>query len=314
MVEREVRDKCNVLFRQWANAYRNTPGLERVATLYKQLPTTNRKPHPQQSKVLRETEADVDRDSPPASPLPQARSPPRVVPAASSSRSPSSPVTLTHMRNQSSGSGGLFKSSKDKKKNKAFNLEKEKPQMVESIAQASIASTNLLNALKLINRESQRVSENSEAVNRFEICKLLRRQILRYIQLVESEQWIGSLLSANDELVKALMTFEIMDKSIEDDSDSDTEAYEASKAAFARQTSGARDVEQSFAGITLNDTAPSKPPRPTSIPMPPSIPSGSGKKPIESDDEPDDDDDEDNPFGDRNAVKTPYTEKDGMTW
>ncbi len=95
--------------------------------------------------------------------------------------------------------------------------------MLETIASANVASTNLINALKLINRENQRVSDNPECTNRFEACKKLRRQILRYIQLVESEQYIGSLLAANDELVKALMTFEVMDKSIDDDSDSDPE-------------------------------------------------------------------------------------------
>lgn len=43
------------------------------------------------------------------------------------------------------------------------------------------------------------------------------------IQLVESEQWLGALLHANDELVTALMTFEQLDRSIDADSDSDDE-------------------------------------------------------------------------------------------
>lgn len=30
-----VRDKCKVLFRSWANEYKNTRGLERIAALYK---------------------------------------------------------------------------------------------------------------------------------------------------------------------------------------------------------------------------------------------------------------------------------------
>ena len=43
--------------------------------------------------------------------------------------------------------------------------------MLETIAQSSVASTNLLNALKLINRENELVSQNREVVNRFEQCK-----------------------------------------------------------------------------------------------------------------------------------------------
>jgi len=43
---------------------------------------------------------------------------------------------------------------------------------------------------------------------------------------VESEQWLGGLLHANDELVTALMTFEQLDRSIDADSDSDDEVAE----------------------------------------------------------------------------------------
>lgn len=43
---------------------------------------------------------------------------------------------------------------------------------------------------------------------------------------VESEQWLGSLLHANDELVTALMTFEQLDRSIDADSDSDDDVAE----------------------------------------------------------------------------------------
>lgn len=40
---------------------------------------------------------------------------------------------------------------------------------------------------------------------------------------MNSEQWLGALLHANDELVTALMTFEQLDRSIDADSDSDDE-------------------------------------------------------------------------------------------
>lgn len=174
----------------------------------------------------------------------------------------------------------MFKrDKKDKKttKGKPFNLEKEKGQLLETIASATVASNNLMNALQLINREVQRVSENEEVMKRFETCKLLRRQILRYIQLVESDQYIGSLLSANDELVKALMAFEIMDKSIDDDSDSEDEHSPPSA---------------SMAGLSMEAAPPSKPPRPMSIPMPPTPTIANTKKAEDSDEEDDD------PFGD----------------
>lgn len=53
--------------------------------------------------------------------------------------------------------------------------------MKSCIAEASVASTNLLNALRLINRELEQISENKVAAQQFDACKLLRRKILRYV-------------------------------------------------------------------------------------------------------------------------------------
>lgn len=324
MVDPDVKKKCNQLFRQWAVAYKSTPGLQGIAQLYKQLPQTKRL-QPHQSKVVRETEAEAQRDhaSPPTSPTHS---------RASSSLTAQQQLNAMPLAARTVAIGGaaplpsssIFKKDKkSKNKDKRFNLEKEKPEMVQTIAQASIASTNLLNALQLINREVQRVSENQETVNRFETCKLLRRQVLRYIQFVESEQWIGSLLTANDELVKALMAYEVMDKSIEDDSDSDEEKYmvairRAEAAEIGNQWSskpaGNTETENALAGLKLEDAAPPKPPRPTQIPMPPPVPVSSGKQRVDDSEPEEDADDDDDPFGDKNAVKTPYFEKDGMTW
>jgi hypothetical protein len=290
-VDAEVRQKANILFRQWAVAYKGTPGLERIAVLYKELPKT-RRPQPQQSRVVRENDAEAAREnasSPPASPTTTRRN---------------SPPSRFHQPSSSTGrtvalgsapvpSSSLFKKPKKDKndKGKPFSLEKEKHQLLETIASASVASTNLMNALQLINREEQRVSANPEVNKRFETCKMLRRQILRYIQLVESDQYIGSLLSANDELVKALMAFEIMDKSIDDDSDSDHE-----DGQYTNAPGYSRSAEQAMAEMSMQDAAPPKPPRPMSIPMPP-VPSAGKQRVQEREPEEDDDD----PFGDSNG-------------
>lgn len=55
--------------------------------------------------------------------------------------------------------------------------------MKVAIAESSISATNLTNALQSINREKERISENVVAVDRFEICKKLRRKILRYVSM-----------------------------------------------------------------------------------------------------------------------------------
>ena len=168
-----------------------------------------------------------------------------------------------------------------------------------AIAQASIASTNLLNGLQLINRETERVSENPTVVERFETCRKLRGTILHYIQHVESDNWIGSLVNANDELVKALTAYEIFDRSIDDDSDSDQE----------------EDATRQLDRLSLNDTAPIQPLRPRAITMP-SPPQHLGATPVndEAKARVHSNHEDDDPFGDSNAVATPGIERPGMTW
>ncbi|KZF21139.1 hypothetical protein L228DRAFT_248908 [Xylona heveae TC161] len=351
----DVKKKCKVLFGQWAVAYKDTPGLERLTALYRQLPQRKRPQAQQPSKVLRETEEEAENDNRSASATSgraasrSISSPTQPTPSASSSSS-NKPITL------SSGPNFTFSSSsKDKKgKVKPFNLEKEKPQLLQTLASSSVASTNLMNALRLVNRENKRVSEDPEVMRRFETCKLLRRQILRYIQNVESEQWLGGLIHANEELVNALQTFEVLDKSTEVDSDSDSDEWDSSHtpsgATAARtspplpppQGSGTSSAADALAGLNLDnpraDVPPAKPPRPTSISMPPLMPaaasiasqatftshangkgrvSGHEHEPEPRSEDEDEDkygDDDDDPFADRNAIHTPGVERTGMAW
>ncbi|KAL8971178.1 MAG: hypothetical protein Q9183_001176 [Haloplaca sp. 2 TL-2023] len=167
-----------------------------------------------------------------------------------------------------------------------------------------------MNSLKLINRESKRVSDEPEAVKRFETCKLLRRQILRYIQYVESEQWLGSLIQANESLVEALMLFEVLDKDLEDDSDSDAESevneWDSDEAEAAKNRKGkGKNVQQGFVGLTLGDKMP---------PAPSLTVNGKNRQEDSESEEDEGSGDEDNPFGDINAVHTPKDERPGMTW
>lgn len=301
MVDAHVRQKCKVLFVQWANAYKGTPGLERIANLYKEFPKTQvqRPAAARQSVLADSTAADTDPESPFAEPQPRPRTNSRPQAPVQATASHSRPVTLTP-----TSSGFSSKLFKDKKgsTNKSFSLSKEKDNMTNCIAQSSIASTNLLNGLQLINREKERVSSNPEVMRRMEACKELRRKILYYINNVESEKWIGSLVNANDELVKALTAYEIMDRSVDDDSDSD--AWESKAPATQRGVSST--AEQQLAGLSI-DSPPAKPPRPApaSIPMPKAAP----PPPQPAADESDED-----PFGDSHVAKTPFEERAGMTW
>ncbi|KAK6433806.1 hypothetical protein LTR95_010016 [Oleoguttula sp. CCFEE 5521] len=304
-VDEEVRRKCNVLFNQWANAYKGTPGLERIANLYTELPKSQR-PAAARQKVLQET-GPFDSDGEPESHAPASRS--RATSNVNASSSLQRPVTLTPT---SSTLTKLSKSLHKDKGPKPFHLAKEKDNMTSTIANASIASTNLLNGLQLINRETERVSDNREVVQRFDACKRLRRDILRYIQHVESDDWIGSLVNANDELVKALTAYEIMDRSVDDDSDSDAwEQAPGAPHASPPRTSHApvSHAAEQLKGLSMQEaTPPPKPARPTGIAMP-APPKFQPPKPTAAENE-----DNDDPFGDGNAAPTPAAERPGMTW
>ncbi|KAI1768574.1 hypothetical protein GGR53DRAFT_477481 [Hypoxylon sp. FL1150] len=332
----DVRKKCSELFRSWATEYKSTPGLERVAVLYKELPRRKQVVTQAKSKVLRETEQDPFRDS-----EDEAERAPEAPPSQpSSSRQPvtypqpaQTVQSFSHTKSPS-GSGSFFSSSsskdkkkkdkdKGKRKHKPFNLEAEKDSMKVAIAESSIASTNLTNALQSINREKERISENATAVERFEACKKLRRKILRYIHHVEDEQWLGGLLHANDELVVALMTYEQLDRSIDADSDSEDEMAEqahlyrmATEKHQATSPASPSSPVPEMAHLSVNPTPPSRP-------VPPPRPSAASKPVIaprrapqpESDEEEDSmDEDENDPFADRNALATPKVEKGEPKW
>lgn len=293
----EVKDKCKQLFGQWAVTYKNVNGMGRVASLYKQLPQRKKPAQKQQSKVVRETEQPDEQLG--------------HVTSVSTGDGPS--TVLSGPGAASSKSNSKRKSKHKKSRSRAFNLEKEKPEILQTIASSSVASTNLMNALKLVNRETHRVSEDPEVMNRFELCKQLRRQILRYIQHVESEDFLGSLIHANEELITALMAFEVLDKSVDYDSDSDSAEDNHSPSSPVGEH---RNFNEDFAGLVLE--GPSKPPRPerpTNISF---TKSSHGKeRALESESEesePDDDDDDDNPFGDKNAILTPALERPEPTW
>ncbi|KAF9890195.1 putative actin patch assembly and actin polymerization protein [Aspergillus nanangensis] len=290
-----VKQKCKQLFGQWAATYKSTPGMERVTALYKQLPKRKQPATQAKAKVLRDSNNSSD---------------PPMGHTVSISAGNGPSTVLSDPKHKRGSSKSLKKEKKEKKHfNRSFNFDKEKPEMLQTLASSSVASTNLLNSLKLVNRETHRVSEDAEVLNRFDTCKQLRRQILRYIQYVESEEYLGSLIHANEELVTALMAFEVLDKSVDHDSDSDQDVLESG------WTPDRDDINDSFAGLSVNPPKPPRPARPLSISVPP-VPSSSHHRAYSSgsESEIEEDDDEDNPFGDRNAIRTPGVETFGRSW
>ncbi|KIK30316.1 hypothetical protein PISMIDRAFT_645028 [Pisolithus microcarpus 441] len=88
-----------------------------------------------------------------------------------------------------------------------FDFDKEKPQIINSIANASQASSNLINAMKLVNPDEESVAANAHVKDCLEKAKVARKSIVRYIQLVENEEMIGTLIAANEQVIAAIQLY-----------------------------------------------------------------------------------------------------------
>jgi LAS seventeen-binding protein 5 len=170
---------------------------------------------------------------------------------------------------------------------KPINFDKERPAILQTIAAAQQSSTNLTNALKRLNRETQHPEDDLHIQQLYRQCRSLRKAILIYIQRTESEEWIGTLINANDELVQSLSHYERALKPVEQDSDSDAwsvsdsddETRRAPRPQKQMSTGGsgksvAEDLAQRLRQTSLSqrESPPPKPPRPTMESPPPKPP------------------------------------------
>ncbi|KAG8926730.1 putative actin patch assembly and actin polymerization protein [Tulasnella sp. 408] len=109
-------------------------------------------------------------------------------------------------------------------KPRPFDFEREKPNIINSIATASQAAIQLTNALKLVNREKESIESNTTVQEALTNAKAARKAVIRYIQRVENEELIGTLLDTNERIITALQHYDQLLKSAEHDSDEDDAA------------------------------------------------------------------------------------------
>ena len=84
--------------------------------------------------------------------------------------------------------------------------------------------------LKLINREHESVLDSPKVQENLDKAKAARRPVIRYIQLVTDEEYVGTLLDANEKIVEAIQLYDRLSKPAVLDSDSDSDASEAPRA------------------------------------------------------------------------------------
>ncbi|CAE6449917.1 unnamed protein product [Rhizoctonia solani] len=120
-----------------------------------------------------------------------------------------------------------------------FVYEAEKPKILQTIAEASQASTNLVNAVKRVNREQESVTTNADVQECLVTAKTVRKQLIRYIQLaIQKEEIIGTLLDTNERIIAAIQLYDKMSKSPDQDSDEEIRQTLASTAMGDKPQTG----------------------------------------------------------------------------
>lgn len=145
------------------------------------------------------------------------------------------------------------KNAKHAPKRPKFNLEKEKPQVLSAVANANLTASNLVNSCRLLNREVENVTQNPRVQDCLDKAKAARRTVVKYIQVVTDEEFLGTLLEANERIVTAIQLYDKMSKPAALDSDSDEEAIklhgdESAQVERIRQRLEAQKLENQRTG------------------------------------------------------------------
>jgi len=100
------------------------------------------------------------------------------------------------------------KAQERQKKRIPFEFEKERPKILASIVDGSQASSNLVNAIRLVNRANESLETNARVQECLTTAKQAKKLVVRYTQLVENEELIGTLIETNDRLMSALEMYD----------------------------------------------------------------------------------------------------------
>ena len=72
----------------------------------------------------------------------------------------------------------------------------------------SIASCETRSNTQHLNREVENVTESPKVQDNLDKAKAARRTIIRYVQLVQDEEYVGTLLDANEKVVEAIQLYD----------------------------------------------------------------------------------------------------------
>ncbi|CEG62829.1 hypothetical protein RMATCC62417_00095 [Rhizopus microsporus] len=216
----KVKNELLSLLGAWVSKYKDEPGMRTMADLYELGRGRKLRIRTNTAESSRSNTSDTivrspttNTQSPMTSPIreqPQQQQrhqslPPPIMPIRS-------PITEPKVKNKPRSQSNAGSTSRNN--TTLFNFEKTKPKILEEIALANQNSNNLINALRLINTTEDRWEIDLQHDKRLQEyrdkCEESKKKIVRYARLVEDEEWIGTLLAANEDLLKALDMYDIM--------------------------------------------------------------------------------------------------------
>ncbi|CAO3589222.1 unnamed protein product [Absidia cylindrospora] len=209
----EVKKRLVSLLGAWSMKYKGEPGMRLLTNIYEsglsklglsrrsRSGSSSGSPPRQEQQQQQVAEPPKRRSMPP--PMKPARPEPTNL-AKTKPRSHSNAATAsgTHQQQQRQGSTS------------AFDFATAKPKIIQEIALANQQVNQLTNALKLLNTTEDRWEIDLQHDKRLQEyrqeCENSKKKIVKYARLVEDEEWIGTLLATNEELLKALDMYDIM--------------------------------------------------------------------------------------------------------
>ncbi|CAO3634842.1 unnamed protein product [Cunninghamella blakesleeana] len=217
----DVKKKILSLLGAWIEKYKGESGIRALGPIYDSgLARFGKTRRQRSSSSAQANDNHISESSSPSSPTVREEPKRRSLPPPAKPKRPetSSIVTATTNNNKNNkakprsqstneGAGGSSSSPR-------FDFVKNKPKIIQEIAVANQHANQLHNALKLLNTSEDRWEvelQHDKKIQEYrEQCEESRKKIVKFTRLVEDEEWIGTLLSTNEELLKILDMYDIM--------------------------------------------------------------------------------------------------------
>ncbi|KAF8078836.1 hypothetical protein FPV67DRAFT_1690110 [Lyophyllum atratum] len=188
-VDKRVRKKLLLVLVSWQNQFKDDPSMSLIAGLHKQCSRDGRRRSYQEVAHLIGLPPDDKRRE-------------------EAKRQAKKEKEKAKTRREEEERERRLRQGPNQPQRTPFVFEKDKPKVLASIAEASQASSNLVNAITLVNPETDSIQTNERVQECLIKAKQAKKPVVRYIQLVENEELIGTLIETNDRIMDALEMYD----------------------------------------------------------------------------------------------------------